>query len=335
MGVDVDVLSFSAKDEYEIDNIHVYGFSHYKKTYVRYNYDIAIFHAANIKHHYFFINKFGSNFPHFLFFFHGHEVLKISKVYSKPYSYIKKKQGLIQNIYDCLKLKMWNKTFRKVAYKSWYVFVSNWMLDQFQRWVKISAKELNNRCSVIYNCIGAEFENGIYNVKTEKKYDYLSVRSDFDGSKYGVDIICKLATENPTKKFLLCGRGDYFKYHKKPDNLMVEYRALNHSEIIELLNESKCALMPTRTDAQGVMACEMASIGIPLITSDIEVCREVFQDYKNVALITNNVDRLPCLEAIYNSIKKYAGIKDTNKYYTQNTIGKEVKLIEDIFTGKL
>ena len=36
--------------------------------------------------------------------------------------------------------------------------------------------------------------------------------------------------------------------------------------------------MPTRADAQGVMACEMATFGIPLITSNIDVCKEVFKE---------------------------------------------------------
>ena len=67
--------------------------------------------------------------------------------------------------------------------------------------------------------------------------------------------------QNPKKRFYLIGKGEYFKYRKKPDNLIIEHRYLNHQDVIEILNESKCALMPTRTDAQGVMACEMATSG--------------------------------------------------------------------------
>ena len=46
-------------------------------------------------------------------------------------------------------------------------------------------------------------------------------------------------------------------------------------KMIAILNSAKCALMPTRTDAQGVMMCEMVAFGMPLITSDIPVCHEV------------------------------------------------------------
>ena len=77
---------------------------------------------------------------------------------------------------------------------------------------------------------------------------------------------------------------EYFDIYEKAKNIEWLDKTCNHNEIIKLLNEAKCALMPTRTDAQGLMACEMATFGIPLITSDIPVCHEIFDEFKNVRI---------------------------------------------------
>ena len=331
-GIEVEVLNFSARQEYEIDGIKVFGLEHYENKYNDHSYDILILHAANIRYHYKFIKKYGAQFPKFLFFFHGHEVLRCLKVYPKPYDYVKDHSFVketVKDLYDIYKLKFWKKIFLKYLDKSWFVFVSQWMFDEFKKWIKLSEDELKNRYSIIYNCIGSEFETETYKSDFEKKYDYVSVRSNLDGSKYGVDIIVRLAYGNPNKIFYLIGKGDYFTYRSKPDNLIVESKNLDHKEIIRLLNVSRCALMPTRTDAQGVMACEMATFGIPVITSDIPVCREVFSDFENVGYIDNEEDNIP-LESIYNSIlNKYQ--KKNEKYFAKNTSGKEVCLLNELY----
>ena len=76
---------------------------------------------------------------------------------------------------------------------------------------------------------------------------------------------------------------------------------MNHDEIVEMLNLSRYALMPTRTDAQGLMMCEMAAFGIPVITSDIPVCHEVFDGFKNVFFISN--------DELAQSLSSFLGIK--------------------------
>ena len=328
--VHVDVLNFSTKKEYLIDGIKVFGIRYFKEKYINEKYDILVLHAANIKHHYRFLKKYGSGFLRFVFFFHGHEVFRCSKVYSKPFDYVKQKSilyRLTEDVYDIFKLKLWNRTFKKCLYKSWFVFVSEWMLNEFKRWIKLDENDLNYQYSIIYNCIGNAFEKGNYDINNSKEYDCISVRSDFDGSKYGVDIICKLAEKNPEKKFCLIGKGEYFSHKKKPDNLVIKQKQISHEEIIKMLNCSRCALMPTRTDAQGVMACEMATFGIPLITSDIPVCREVFKDFVNVRFIDNdNIDSVNIDDLLENLENSYQEIK-IKDYYSENTNEKEVELL--------
>lgn len=328
-GIEVEVLNFSAVDEYQIDGIKVFPLQKYEEKYHDNHYDILILHAANIRYHYKFIKKYGELFPRFLFFFHGHEVLRCSKVYPKPYDYVKEQNFMykfLKDLYDIVKLRFWKNVFLKYKKKSWFVFVSHWMLDEFTKWVHLTEQDLDGKVSIIYNGIGSVFEEKSYRKDAEKRYDYVSIRSDFDGSKYGVDIIVALAKSNPEKSFHLIGKGDYFKHREKPQNLTVDYKSLSHDEMLQILDESRCALMPTRTDAQGVMACEMATYGIPMITSSISVCQEVFSDFSNVGYFDNeNTDIL--LEKIYETITVNEYRKN-EKYFEKNTSGKEVELLK-------
>lgn len=335
-GIEVEVLNFSATAEYQIDGIKVFSLQKYEEEYHNKQYDVLILHAANIRYHYKFIKRYGDLFPSFLFFFHGHEVLRCSKVYPKPYDFVKEQNFLykfLKDLYDIAKLRFLKNVFLKYEKKSWFVFVSHWMLDEFTKWVHLTKEDLGGRVSIIYNCIGSVFEKESYQKDEKKEYDYVSIRSDFDGSKYGVDIIVSLAKSNPDKKFYLIGKGDYFKYREKPQNLMVDYKNLSHEEVLQVLNKSRCALMPTRTDAQGVMACEMATYGIPLITSSIPVCQEVFKEFPNVRFIDNENSDIS-LEKIYDDIiaKEY---KKNEKYFKKNTSGKEVELLEMLYSKNI
>ena len=160
--IDVTVLNFSAIEEYSIDGIRVIPLSVYEKENVKY--DVLICHAANIRNHYRFLKKYGDMFPKFVFFFHGHEVLKISKAYCKPYKWAKKSIGktVLQNVYDDFKLAVWRKYYPTVAEKSRFIFVSNWMLDEFLKWTRIPYNDIRNSSCITYNCIGYRFEETQY-----------------------------------------------------------------------------------------------------------------------------------------------------------------------------
>lgn len=330
-GMEVTVLSFKAKAKYNIDGINVITLKDYKANKEKYKDYILILHAANLKHHYIFLKKYNENFNKIVFFFHGHEVLKINKVYSKPYKYVKKNifKKLIQNLYDDIKLCLWRKYFTKIAYKSYFIFVSKWMYEQFIKWTRINPKIVENRYSITYNGIGEQFEEFSYDYEKNKKYDFITIRANLDGSKYSIDIVNELAKRNPEYKFLVIGKGKFFEYNEKAQNLQWIDKVLNHEEIIDILNNSKCALMPTRTDAQGLMMCEMASFGIPLITSDIPVCHEIFDGFKNVALINNEKIKANNLTEIYNKIKDKK--EKNNKYFFENTSKEEINILEEVY----
>lgn len=325
-GLDVTVLNFSAKKDYTIDNIKVITLKSYTESPIQYS--LLICHAPNLRNHYLFIRKNGNKFQRIIFFFHGHEVLRINKAYCKPYPYMKKNiiHIFLQNRYDDIKLAVWRSFIKNAKNKLTLVFVSNWMLEQFEKWTKIRYDEISNRSFITYNCIGDVFEKAVYEKEGNKKYDFITIRNNLDGSKYCVDIVNKIALHNPNLKFLVVGMGSFFSHYKKADNLEWLNKTMNHKEIFEKLQLARCALMPTRTDAQGLMMCEMASTGIPVITSDIDVCHEVFAEFENVEYISN--ERVPDdIGDILNRLEVKEPYQKNRKYYNRNTSQKEVEII--------
>ncbi len=323
-GYEVVVLNFSAEVGYLKDGIRVITFQEYKQNIEPA--DILLCHAANLRNHYKFLKKYQKLYESIVFFYHGHEVLKINKVYSKPYFY-KKENGfkvVLRNWYDSFKLHVWRKYLPKIMHKSKLIFVSNWMKNEFEKWV-FPLKDYSNRVFITYNCVGKEFETLQFDSKKDKEYDFITVRSFLDGSKYAVDLVIKIASKYPQYKFCVIGRGEIFKYFGKPDNITWIDRYMSHDDILAQLNNAKFALMPTRTDAQGLMACEMATFGMPLITSTIPVCYEIFDSFKNVAYIDNDSE----FENFDQLINNLSAVKEKNtKYFECNTIANELQIFE-------
>lgn len=86
--------------------------------------------------------------------------------------------------------------------------------------------------------------------------------------------------------------------------------------------------MPTRRDSQGVMSCELATFGIPVITSDLNVCKEMFATFKNVRMYSNKdfkrIDIKKELEAFdENNSEK------NEKFLFKDTILKEIQIIKN------
>lgn len=329
LGIDVTVLNFATKESYVYEGINVISLKDFYN--LKEKFDILVCHAPNIRNHYRFLKKNEDKFGRIIFFFHGHEVLFINKVYSKPFFYLKQNniKRWFRNTYDAFKLKLWEYYFPKIASKSYFVFVSNWMLEEFKKWVKLSENDLRNHISITYNSVGELFEKEKYDSEVIKEYDFITIRGNLDGSKYCVDIVCELAEKYPKYKFLLIGKGEFFKYYTKPQNLKWENKNCNHKEIINILNKAKCALMPTRTDAQGLMACEIATFGIPLITSDISVCHEVFDDFKNVVFIKNE-NPIKNFDFIYENLLKNYIFEKNNKYFAEKTVKHEISIFEKV-----
>lgn len=329
-GIKVTVLNFSAKESYFFDNIRVISLLDFKKENAK-MFSCLILHAPNIRNHYFFLLKYGSTFKKKIFVFHGHEILHINKYYPKQYSFKERKTvpTFVQNIYDSIKLFLWHNYFLRINGAVKLVFVSDWLYRQFLVEVKLPGEKLKPLVEIIPNSIGKFFEEKKYE-SLQRKYDFLTVRNNIDGESYSVDLVVKLAAEHPEYSFCLIGKGCFFDFNRKPDNLTWICREMTHEELGAYINQARRALILTRQDSHGVMACEMASFGIPLVTSDIPICREVFSDCPRVAFIDN--DRLN-LEQTIKRLDQNASDGIWERYYAKNTIFKEIDLIKK-FVGK-
>lgn len=324
-GIEVDVINFNTNDCYEYEGVNVITLSKYKESNKKY--DVLISHASNLRNHYRFLKKFGDRFPRFIFFFHGHEVLKIRDTYSTPYPYIKNRgisNSFIQDIYDAFKLKIWRRYYPTVASKSQFIFVSGWMYNKFKKYVKIETPE--NKTFIIPNNVGTIFEKANYNVGTKKDFDFVTIRSNLDGSKYSIDIVNRIAKENPEYRFLVIGKGQFFNYFEKSGNIKWINGSLTHEEIPQILDRARCALMPTRLDAQGVMMCEMATYGIPLMTSDIDICQEISLLLNNVIMISNSGK--VSLKEYDERIDEMMILPKNRYFFEENTVGREIRIIK-------
>lgn len=325
-GIDVTVLNFKTKVDYEYEGIRVISLSTYKAG--REEYSLLITHQANLRQHYRFLRRYGNRFAHFIFFFHGHEVLRLKKNYPKPYPYVNRSRLKVElrDGYDLFKLAVWRRYLPGVLDKSWLVFVSKWMLEEFLKATKIRLEVIQGRYDITYNGVGRPFQEGVYDPAREKKYDFITIRSNLDGSNYCIDLVNELAKHNPGFTFLVIGKGRFFDYNVKAPNLIWQDRTMNHQEILEALQQSRCALMPTRNDTQGLMSCEMATFGIPVITSNISVCHEIFEGFQNVYLLDHDAIDAD-LGEISARLARGLPYPKNEKYFGANTCAREVEII--------
>ena len=327
-GINVTVLCSRANSSYVLDGIPVITAEQHERE--RKKYDLLICHAPHLRKHYPFLVKHGKDFPRFVFFFHGAEVQKRLFYYSQSPSFKGfSREEMALNLFDDFKLLVWRHYFPRVISKSTLVFVSRWIRDEFLRWTKIKPDVIKDAHVIIHNGVERPFEETAYDWEAPKAYDFITVRGYLDGWKYGVDIVNELAKNNPDMKFLIIGKGQFFNHNEKAPNIEWTDRTMRHEEIVQWLQKARCALMPTREDTQGLMSCEMASTGMPLITSDIPVCHEVFEGFDNVALIDNENTRLD-LNGICRALEKKEPFAENDKYYAVNTIAREVELIKRV-----
>lgn len=326
MGMSVHVLNFRTSIKYNYEGIEVISLNDYNHNFE--NYDILICHAPNIRNHFLFLCSHHQEFKKIIFFFHGHEIVPLSKVYPKPYEY--KRQNVMmytfRKIYDSLKLEIWHTYFQKILYKSEFVFVSNSLANEFKYYLKLNDETLDGHTHVIYNSVSDVFELNNYCTNNVKHYDFITIRNNLDSSVYCIDLVYNYALKFPNLKFLIIGKGEWFNNYPILDNITWINKVLNHNQMIDYINDSKCAFMLTRRDTQGVMSCELATFGIPLITSNIGICKEVFDNFDNVVLINNN--EYLNIDKISNELSENCPYKKNTKYFFKNTIKREIDLIQ-------
>lgn len=325
-GIQVEVLNFSIEKDYVYEGILVHSFDTVKHDLARYRKYILLCHAPNIRNHYRFIKVYGNCFRKLVFIFHGHEIVEQRKAYPKPYEFKKDSwvKRTIRFVYDKLKIQIWKRYFHISDLNSKLVFVSDFLRNEFQQNMGFTKEELIDRSVVINNGVGSVFESQKYDCCCEKKYDYITIRSDIDSAVYCIDLLCKIATQNSNKVFLLIGKGDYFEYNQRPDNLIHLNKTMLQEELIAYINSSRAALMPTRRDSQGVMSCELATFGIDVITSNLEVCHEMFDTFNNVKMLSDS----EMINALDENTVMHKNMYVNRKFYACNTAQKEIELLK-------
>ncbi len=336
-GIGVEVICFKSKTDYLIDGVQVWSELGFKKAgNSLHQYDLVISHAPNLKNHFRYLLQNQLQDQNLVFVIHGHEVLKKVDYYPLPFSRLpsgKYRVGeFVNRIYDFIKVKVLKFLFRRVRGPNVHlIFVSQWMRDHFCHNLQLEALEVNPISSVIPNPIHEILEQNKYESRGNKVADFVAIRP-FDNPKYCVDVIVETARRNPELTFHLYGKGSYFDYYEKPENLTVFNKFFAQSEIPEVLNQYRAAIMPTRLDSQGVMMCEMASYGIPIVVSNLDICHEMMDGFQNVHFIDNDNPDSRLKDFLQNL--DFQKASKSNKFLPGNTVEKELELFRQIIARK-
>lgn len=303
LGHEVTVLSFSAERAYEFEGVRVCTEGDVRARVVPPtgtvpctvpDIDAVFSHAPNLRHHLRFLNDFPA-LP-LLFFLHGHEVLLTLRHYPAPFAFDRSPRErlgrLLRAAYDPIKLLAFRRFCqrrRAHGHRLGLVFVSEWMRRETVACSPWMARADDLPTRVIPNAVNPAFIAGHYTPAAEPDADFICIRP-FDNPKYAVDQVAAWARRCPDRLFHVFGKGRYFDIHPPPSNLSVFKRFVAQAEIPALLDRYRACAMPTRLDSQGVMGCEMASYGIPLFTSDMDVTREVLGGFDNVRRLADGAD---------------------------------------------
>lgn len=328
MGCDLDVISFTSKNNYCLDNIDVYTPAGFNKDINCY--DLIVCHAPHYKTQIKFIKKYCHD-KKVVFFFHGNEVLNEIKNNPNQFMHYGSLEKIIKiQCYIKNSIKLLIMKYVLLSINGEYVFVSNWMKEKALHYLGIREKSISGRCHVINNSVGEVFEKSKYDLEKQKTYDFVTIRGFLDGAKYGIDLVVKLALCNPNNKFLIIGQGNFFDKNPIPKNVTLIKKSLTHEEIIDFLNDARCSLLLTRWDSQGLMTCETATFGMPTITSDIDVCHEMLDSFDNVAYIDNNGCDDMNLSLILDDLIRRMPYREEKRFYAENTVEKEIELYRNI-----
>ncbi|HEY9839129.1 MAG TPA: hypothetical protein V6D23_01640, partial [Candidatus Obscuribacterales bacterium] len=210
------------------------------------------------------------------------------------------------------------------------VFVSHWMQRAFLDCVGLDSALVEANSAIIPNSIHPVFLASSWQPREPFAADFVTIRP-LDNPKYAVDQVRELALAHPQLRFDVYGRGRFFAHYPPPPNLSWFDRFLKPEEMVELLGRYRAALMPTRLDAQGVMMCELASFDMPVLTSDLPICREMLAGFPRVTYLEQDPD-------LNKSLQELATLPpnlNRTRFAPEVTIAQELQLIESFGRPKV
>lgn len=323
-GWQVSVLSFSCTEAYQHEGVTVLPERELLARGQRY--DVLISHAPNLRNHVRFMQQQQRRWRRMVWVIHGHEVLIKQNYYPAPFAYDRRATApmrLLDRSYDELKVRLLARLMRSwiQQQKLSLICVSEWMKQALLESVPIDPQLLDPVTTIAPNPIHPGFLKRSY-TPADILADYVTIRP-LDEPKYAVDVVAELATRNPQLRFDVYGRGHYFEHFPPPHNLHWQERFFTQAELPDLLNHYRGALMPTRLDAQGVMNCEIASYGMPLVTNDLPVCVEMLSDFPCVSFFNLENPQVDLFAALNLPIQP-----NKQRFSDENTIGVEIRAIE-------
>jgi glycosyltransferase involved in cell wall biosynthesis len=323
----VSVLSFGSRKDYKYEEVCVFTEKSIREMLNTNCYDLVISHAPNIRNHQRFLTMNIFKFKKILFIFHGYEVIDIHKrIYNQKTHYdFPTKYSLLSKFYHRIKLPLTCLFFKFInsLINCCFVFVSESLHVEAKEDLgcHLFYKDINT--FIINNPISFDFQNTCYN--PTPIFDYVCVRP-FSDPKYGVDIFIKLAENHPHRSFHLYGSGQLPTLKQVPTNLKIIEHFLKAEELIALLNNYHVAILPTRWDSQGVLACEIAATGMPLFTSDLSVCKEILGNFENVKFYKNEI-----FHSINLDNEHPGHFKEKQSLFSHaNTTHKEIRLVNSL-----
>ncbi|NJL24159.1 MAG: glycosyltransferase family 4 protein [Calothrix sp. SM1_5_4] len=326
LGHKVDVMSFSAELAYQWNGVNVCTESDMEKTSIE-AYDAVIFHAPNLRNHLRFWWKYRSRIHNLIFIVHMTEWISRWMYAPKPYSFLGWKSRYLKpsmnRIYDFIKLKIWRWFLvGRKAESLRIIFVSDWIRAAASRSMGLDFSELSFPTYVIHNPIHPAFAARSYKPTEPMEADVVTIRP-FDDSKYGVDVACRMAESRPDLTFHIFGKGRFFMHYKAPSNLKVIDKIFPQHEIPDILMKYRMAALPTRLDSQGVLMCEIAAMGMPLLVSDLPICREMVGQFPNVGFIDNDRPTVEVPQIAVEQAKSCSG-----KFLASNTVERELEVFK-------
>lgn len=326
-GWHTEVLSFSAAESYTFEGVSVSA-EHSLDREV--TYDLVIAHAPNLRHHVRWLVSHARRWRKMLWVIHGHEVLIQKDYYPPPYPWDTKNKRwrkAAEQAYDHFKVRVLAQLIpRWLARRQLHlIFVSQWIRDQFERCVPIPPAVMAGHTTIVPNNLHPAFLTHQRRPQTPFYADFVTIRP-LDELRYSIDVVSELARRYPQFRFDVYGTGRYFEFNPPPPNLTWHQRFLVQAEIPALLDHYRAALMPTRFDTQGVMSCEMASLGMPILTADMPICQEMLGGFARARFFKTDpltVD-LPALLAEAEA----APIGNLDYFHDPHTIAREIEVIQ-------
>lgn len=288
-GVTPVVCCFEARQPYRFDGIEVIDPATAVERLRAESVDVIAAHAPNLRHHIRWMHAHRSSWQRALLFFHGHECLRTRAYYPPPFPGMGgRRQQVLQAAYDEVKLPVLTFFLRRwlAEGRCDLVFVSNWFHAEFEKAVKLDRRLLDGHSHVIPNGINPGILAGRHDPAAPRA-TAATIRQ-FDEPKYGIDVTIEIARRNPGAAVHVLGKGRYLTVHPPPPNVQLAGGFAAPRDLPATLDRYSCAVLPTRFDTQGVLACEVAAYGMPLVTSDIAICREVLEGFDGVHLVDND-----------------------------------------------